>query len=226
MSTQWALKHGLQRHVSDELWSAFLAGGEITHFRPRAMLVRQGEMSPSMLVLVQGRVKVLAADENGSDQLLAIRTAGDLVGELGDGGTARTATVIAMDPCVAYRITHRKFHGLLAKHDAYIAYSDYLTDKALQNVPYQVRLRHFPPRQRIARLLLDIAALGGPELPDRMRIPCSLGTLAKALGLERGTVAVQVSSLRVDGALRPGPGLAVADMTRLRHAAGIAHCPR
>lgn len=214
-------RRGLRGHVSETVWSAFVGRGAIRHFDPQETLVQPGETSASMLILTAGRVKVTGTVERQAGLLLAVRAAGDLVGELGLGGADRTVTVRAMDRCTAYRITHRDFHKLLEKHRVYPEFADYLGEKLAETVPYQLRLEHFPPRQRVARMLLEIVALAGPEVADPLFIPCAQETIAMALGLARGAVAFHIGVMRGDGILGPGPRLVIADVAGLRAAAGV-----
>ncbi len=207
--------------LGDELWSKIIAVGSRCHFKSGQALVRQGDPGDFLLLLTSGRVSVVRSNDQGADLLLALRAPGDVIGEMARLGEGRTASVQAIDRCVAHRVTSSAFEAFLDRHHVQGALTDYLVSKLSETVPYQHQLIHFSPRQRIARLMLDVVALAGPELTDPMRVPFSLEMVAGSLGLGRSTVAGHVASLRTAGVLRPGPRLAVSDVRLLRMEAGL-----
>ncbi|ABD12101.1 MULTISPECIES: Crp/Fnr family transcriptional regulator [Frankia] len=214
-------RRGMQAILGDRLWQALLSCGSRCHFRSRQVLLRQGDPDDFLLLLTTGRVKVVRVDAEGSALLLALRSPGDMIGEMARIGTGRTATVQAIDRCEAHRVSAATLDSFLRRHGVQGALADYVVSKLSETVPYQHQLVHFSPRQRVARLLLELVALAGPELPDPMRVPFSLDAVAESLGLARSTVAAHVAALREEQVLRPGPRLAVADISRLRAEVGI-----
>lgn len=202
--------------IGPHRWSALLENGVLRSYRPGAFLLRQGERGGHLLALTSGRVKVLAQQEDGSQLLLSLRGAGDLVGEMAvSPENTRSATVQALERCTARYIPGNAFRRFLDRYDAHLAFSTYLIEKLSETVPQQMHLAHATARQRIARLLLDVVALADPDHPDPLRVPFSQEGLAVALGMSRSTVAEHVAALRAKGALAPGPRLVVADLTSL-----------
>jgi len=67
-------------------------------YRPGEFLCRQGDTSRHVLVMRSGNVRVLAATPDGREVVIAVRTTGDIVGELAalDRGP-RSATLQALD---------------------------------------------------------------------------------------------------------------------------------
>jgi CRP-like cAMP-binding protein len=189
------------------------------------MLLRQGDRGGFILAVTTGRVRISALAQDGGQLLHALRGAGDLVGEMGLRSEARrTATVVALDDCTACHLSTAEFQRFLAAEKAHDALRDYLIAKLSETVPYQLQLVHFTPRQRIARLLIDVAALAGP-LSDPLRIPFTQTGIADALGLARSTVAEQIAAMRAAGVLASGRQLVVRDLPRLTRLAGIGGDP-
>jgi CRP-like cAMP-binding protein len=216
-------RRGFAELLGDQRWQALLRTGTLRSYRPGSFLLRQGERGGFLLALTSGRVKVLARDENGAEVLLALRGSGDLVGEMTRRPTAgRSATVQAIDHSTARYLPIALFDRFLIDHHVHDAFSDYLIGKLVETVPYQVQMAHFTPRQRIARLLLEVVALASPDQPDPLRVPFSQDAVAGALGLARSTVARWVTELRRDGVLAAGPRLVVADLRALAQHAGAA----
>ena len=94
-----------------------LALGAQRLYEPGAVVLREGERGPHVLVLVKGYVKVTATSPEGYLSLLAIRTAGDLVGELASmDGEPRIATVTAAGRVRARVVSQREFHQCLTHY--------------------------------------------------------------------------------------------------------------
>jgi len=197
-----------------------LAGlGVARDYRRGEPLVRQGDPGGFLLVLTAGRVRVNALDVDGAELLLALRAPGDLIGEMGlRAGSRRTATVRALEPVSARYLSEDVFQRFLAEHRAEGALRDYLVSKLSETGSYQLRLVHFPPLRRVARLLLEVVALAEPG--DRA-VPFAQEELARCLGMARSTVVEQLKLLRDDGALTPSGPLAVADLKALSRHAGV-----
>jgi CRP/FNR family cyclic AMP-dependent transcriptional regulator len=105
-------------------------------------------------------VQVAALNEDGTQLLQALRGAGDLVGEMAmRDGAERSATVVALDRCTVRYFSVELLRHFLTSAGAHGAFTDYLIAKLSETVHYQLQLVHFSPRQRVARLLLDVIAL-------------------------------------------------------------------
>lgn len=194
-------------------------------FRRAEYLLRQGDRGGYVFALTAGRVQVTALGRDGQQLLQAVRGPGDLLGEMSlEPEARRSASVIALDPGTAWYVSARSFRRFLDAERAHDALRDYLIAKLSETVPYQLQLVHFTPRQRIARLFLDLI-MRADDSPQAMRIPFSQTAVATALGLARSTVAEQIGILRELGVLAPGPRLVVVNVERLRHEAGIGGDP-
>lgn len=239
-----AAPRGLHALLGSRRWSALLDRGVRRVFPPKSMLLRQGDPGTHLLALTQGRVKVLHASPDGSQTLVAIRGHGDVVGEIAawspdshhrparaaqvpasraslrrPSARQRTASVEALDRCVAHRIEATAFIRFLDEHDALGMFTEYLLDRIAQAVQHQAILAGQPPPQRIAWLIAETFALSGPEIAHSRRIPFSQAGIASALGLSRSTVAENLRRLRAAGALAPERRIVVADIRALRRLA-------
>ena len=78
------------------------------------MLVRQGDLGDTLLIIVRGRANV---DQDGT--VIRELGAGDFLGEISliDGGP-RTATVTAIEPIDALTIDREGFDQLMNRHPA------------------------------------------------------------------------------------------------------------
>lgn len=204
------LSRGFRALLGEQHWAVLVAAGVPRTHRPGEFLLRQGDRGGGLFALTSGRVKVLAAEPDSSDVLLALRGAGDLVGEMAAReNSERTATIQALDECTSISLPRAEFDRFLHNKQVYGVFSDYLVSKLSETVPYQVQQVHFAPRQRLARLLFEAFSLADSRHRDGRKIPFSQHELAKALGMARSTVAEQLAALREVGALGPGPRIVV-----------------
>jgi CRP/FNR family transcriptional regulator, cyclic AMP receptor protein len=216
-----AASRGFRALLGENRWRTLEQRGALRRYEPGDHLLRQGEEGGFLIVLISGRVKVLAGDRQGSELLLSLRGTGDLVGEMAAGRNAvRTATVQALDVCVGRVLMRSEFERFLDERDARATYADYLVAKLSETVPYQVQQVHFGSRRRLARLFLEVVRRADTTSPDCYRIPFSQEALARALGMVRSTVAEQIKAMRADGVLGPGPRIEVADVRALIEDAG------
>src|SRR6266508_1043164 len=68
--------------LSPEDRKALLELGATRRYPPRTVLLREGDDTSHIAIIRSGLVKVTAATEGGREVLLAMRTAGDAIGEL------------------------------------------------------------------------------------------------------------------------------------------------
>ncbi|GAA3019849.1 Crp/Fnr family transcriptional regulator [Actinokineospora globicatena] len=209
--------------LGEAKWARLLELGVPRVHRPRVPLLRQGEPGTTVLALVSGRVKVFGTEPDGGQLLLALRGAGDLLGEIAvrTPSRQRTATVETIDECTVRVVRAERFNTFLEEQGSQGVLADYTMAKLSQTGSYEVALIHFRPERKLARLLLELVALADRTVADRDRIPFSQQELADALGMSRSTVALHLQRLKDAGALLPGPRLAVADHAVLRTAAGV-----
>src|SRR3954468_10169291 len=79
-----------------------------------SVILHRGDDSTSVLVLLEGRVKIAARGADTRDAVLAFRGPGDLVGELGAiDGRRRSADVAALEAVKALTLAASDFQRLL-----------------------------------------------------------------------------------------------------------------
>lgn len=87
-------------------------------FAPGALLVRQGQLADSALILERGHVRVMAALPGGGEAVVAELGPGSVLGEtaLLDSGV-RSATVVATEPTACCSIERDAFRMLIAQRN-------------------------------------------------------------------------------------------------------------
>ncbi|RKN11629.1 Crp/Fnr family transcriptional regulator [Streptomyces radicis] len=91
--------------------------GVLFHYPQHRALLRQGDNSRHVLLILDGIVKVVTTSENGYDMLTAIRVRGDLVGEMAAfEDRPRSSSVIAIRPVTAHLIQWPQLDAFLSRH--------------------------------------------------------------------------------------------------------------
>ena len=81
-------------------------------YQPGEVILREGEPSDSMLVILQGRASVMMRIGQGEVRLSGMRR-GSVVGELGFlDGAPRSATVVAQEHVLVYELTRESYEAL------------------------------------------------------------------------------------------------------------------
>jgi CRP/FNR family transcriptional regulator, cyclic AMP receptor protein len=173
-----------------------------------AVILREGDPSGSVLVLLAGRAKVVADSADGSTTLLALRGPGDILGELSAvGGRRRVASVVALDPLVSLRLTGAQFDRILRENSA-VAHavlrvvSDRLHDESVRRVAFAASTA----AQRLELLLAELSAQHGTMGTDGVQIalPFRQKDLADSIGASREAVVRGLKILRELGIVRTG----------------------
>ena len=190
-------------------------GDERTYVRGQPIFSR-GAPAATVLLLTSGRVEVGLANQDGDYRLVALRGAGDVIGEMAsDAGRTRTADVVALDECAAVEVRADTFERLLARDGTDRQIRAYVTAKLLHSCQHMVDMSALPPLRRIAQLLLQLAELADPG-KDCSLIPVSQTKIGQLLGLSRSRVSLLVNRLCDEGVLRTKPALTIERFDRLR----------
>ncbi|NNJ60146.1 MAG: Crp/Fnr family transcriptional regulator [Dactylosporangium sp.] len=174
--------------------------GQIRFFAAGTTILRQNECSNYVLIIQTGCVKIVTVTGDGYHTVLALRNAGDLLGELAstDGGP-RSATVCALTDVQALAIAASRFEAF-RRHRPVI-------DQAVQRL-LTARLRECGRMlatvgaesvvQRLAYVLLCLGdRYGRPEGDGvRIRIPLSQDDLAGLAFTSRRTIGRVLAAWR------------------------------
>jgi CRP/FNR family cyclic AMP-dependent transcriptional regulator len=212
--------------LTDRTREDFLSVG-VSETRQAGMtIIKQGELDSSALLVLHGSVKVQATDPGGERTLLAIRVAGDLLGEMAalDVGP-RTATVISCTDIFYKRMTRAELRNFLARHpDAAIEVANMLGERL--RWADRRRIEHGRPANvRVARVLVDLCEAYGSRSGNRwdLGVPLTREELASIAGIKLSTAEKIIRTFQQDGLVSGRyRGIVVLDMARLKARAEIA----
>lgn len=215
---------GLRGLLPVSEWAGLVQSG-IRHTYLRGdHLIRQGDEGQWILLLVSGRAKVVFAAADGSEVLLAVRGPGDILGEfaLRDAGP-RSASVLAIEPCIAYLLAAAAFRGFVRRHASEPRLDRYIGAKLRESTEHSWRLSTQRPETQLAGLMLAVSAAAGPDHPDPYSVPMTQEELARGLGLSRSSVTAVLAGWKQRGLILVGRSvLRIADVDGLR---GVAAPP-
>ncbi|WP_308307514.1 Crp/Fnr family transcriptional regulator [Streptomyces sp. ISL-10] len=158
-STFWSL-------LDDTARTELLGMGSLTHFPPRHVMMRQYDLTDHLLVIRRGCVKVSAASAAGYQAVLAIRNAGDLLGEQAalDGGP-RSATLVSLTRIEALVIPADPFRAAARTAPAIgLALQQVLSARLREADGHRAAAGSEAVQARLAALLLELGAeYGRPE---------------------------------------------------------------
>jgi CRP-like cAMP-binding protein len=162
-------------------------------------LMREGEESDFVLILLGGMVKVTAHALDGREALLAVRMAGDLVGEFaGIDGKPRAGTVTACGSLLAQRIGRAPFLACLhANPGIAMAVNEVVVAKMRTATGRIVDFAGCDVLTRLARMLHYLAlTYPKPGAPDVISAPLSQAELATLVGASDSAVGKALRTLR------------------------------
>ena len=167
-----------------------------------AFIVRAGESTDSLYVLLAGRAKVPNTDEEGREIILAWLGPGEFFGEMGlIDGSPRSANVVAAEPCELLFLSKEAFQRCLQDNFQ-------VAQKLMKTLVLRLReadrkiesLALLDVYGRVARLLLDMS-----EVADGRRVvkkKMSKQDMAKMIGASREMVSKVMRDLELSGYIR------------------------
>jgi CRP-like cAMP-binding protein len=165
-----------------------------------APVLRAGSAGDDIVVLLDGRVKLVAFGAERREVVLGIRRPGELIGEMAAlGGQRRTATAVAVEEVEVGTLHADQFRTYLAEHPgAALILIRMLVHRLTEATSEVVDLATQDSIGRVAKRLLELAADHGAPAGEGTRIDLSLtqDELASWTGATRETVSRALRLMR------------------------------
>ena len=191
-------RHWLLEHLSGEELDKLARYARFRSFQHKDVIFRKGDAGQSMLVVVEGRVRITNQSTSGKEVVLNIINPSEIVGEIALlDGEMRTADAIAIGDVELLELARRDFLPFLEHHSGVCIKLLAMLCKRLRKTSDQVEDFVFlEPPARLAKTLLRLAECNEPGA-NRSDKPCvdvrlsqtELGALA---GLRREAVNRQL----------------------------------
>ncbi|MFG2089816.1 Crp/Fnr family transcriptional regulator [Spirillospora sp. NPDC048824] len=200
--------------------------GAERRFERGRRILEEGEISTFVVLLRAGFVKVSARLDDGRQALLAIRTRGDLVGELAAiDDHPRSGTVTACSPVEATIIAQGEFLGYLSRHpQANLQFNRMLAYRLRQANRRRLDFTGCTAPVRVSRVLTELIETYGRRTPRGWvcDVPFTQHELADLSGTSVETAQITLRGLRNAGVLNTGyRKLTVLDSRALHDAAHL-----
>lgn len=176
----------------------------VRSIRAGATLCRQGEPFHWVHALVGGRFKTVVVDRRGSEQIVSLGFAGEIVGFDGAAGTC-PATTVALTQGLVARLPHAQLVELGARYPLARQLIDHACAAEIARQMNTVRLLAIAKASsRLAAFLLALAHCerGGGTRAQTVDLAMTRGELGNYLGMRFETVIRGFAALARDGLVR------------------------
>lgn len=175
-------------------------------YKSKSTILREGDSSDYLYLILDGSVSVMVEDEADKDHkmVVAYLNHGEFFGEMGlfakgDGG--RSAMIVAKTQCEVAEISYQKFHQIRGQFpDILFAIADQMSERLRQTTRKLKDLAFVDVSGRIAHTLLDLCK--EPDAmthPDGMQIKITRQELGKIVGCSREMAGRVLKTLQEDG---------------------------
>lgn len=189
--------------LSPEDAEAFRAHGTVRRYSPGAILFHEAQVPDQVVVLLEGRVKVSCVDDEGKQVVLAIRGAGDLVGELSAiDGNPRSATATAIDDVAALVVPAGDFKSFVRERpEAALSIVQVLSSRLRDADRKRVEFAVLDSVGRVAARILELCERFGvpTERGVAVDVPMSQEELGGWTGCSREATSKALQTMRALG---------------------------
>ena len=184
--------------LKDTILREFAARGQVRKFQKNVTIIQEGDAGDTLFIILAGKVKVYASDDNGREVIIDIFGPGEYVGEMVLDGGVRSASVMTLEPSTFAVVSRADLRAHIVDHpDAAIFLINQLirrTRKATNNIKTLALMDVYG---RVANLLLSLAV----EDSGRMVVPEKLThqEIAERIGSSREMISRIMRDLTVGG---------------------------
>jgi CRP/FNR family transcriptional regulator, cyclic AMP receptor protein len=216
-----ALGEFAHRLSEAERSALFVAGRQRTYPR-NARVFCEGDRSDFIVVIIEGRVKIVVTTAEGGESLLGVRGPGALVGELAafDPGP-RVASVVALEPLTVRVLAADEFRAFIAQQpEAGLELIRVLIGRLREADRRRAEFGVYDSVSRVAHLLGDLID-GQASGPAPIEVRLSQQEIAGLVGASRESVARALGVLRSRHLVATGRRtITILDPEALRSIAG------
>jgi CRP-like cAMP-binding protein len=195
-------------------------GCRVVRIAKRGYVYTSGQRDAMIYLIESGQVKLLLPTPEGKECLLAIRTEGDIFGELClTGQNARLETAVAMKETTLRQIPNRNFLACLRQESLLEGLVQYLALRISEQQEVIATLATVNSEQRLAKTLLHLGQIIGRNGAGSMRIEHRISheELSRMVGTTRPRIGIFLKRFRELGLIRlTDERFLVIEETRLR----------
>ena len=170
------------RLADDEL-AEIAKHGVVREYGARTMLVAEGDVSDTLFIILEGRLRAYVSDENGREAMLSVMGPGEYFGEIAMDAGPRSASVVTLERCRLVVVPIAELEAFLARHPQFALHFIHRLIHRIRTLTDTVRkLSLMDAYGRITGLLAEAAVTQGGVryVPERLtqaeiasRVGCS-----------------------------------------------------
>ena len=170
-----------------------------TSFSRNITIIRAGDPTDTLYIVINGRLKVLLCDDQGREVILSLLGPGEVFGEMGLlDDSPRSANVVTQEPCETLSISKTDFKRILAENSELSLMVMRGLVKRLREADRKIgSLALMDVYGRVARLLLEMADDVDGEKVVVKKV--SKQDIAKMIGASREMVSRVMKDLQLGG---------------------------
>jgi len=186
--------------LEEQTLRAIAATGIVRSFPKNTILIHESDTGDSIYIVLSGRVKVYASNEQGREVVIDFYGAGEYVGEMSLDGSARSASVVTMEPTSCAIVNRAQVRDFLLAHPDF---AQHLVLKLIHRVRVTTEnvksLALSDVYGRLARLLNALAppAEGPRTVPEKL----TQQDIAERVGASRDMIGKLMKDLVAGGYL-------------------------
>ena len=184
--------------LKDTTLREFAARGQVRKFQKNVTIIQEGDAGDTLFIILAGKVKVYASDDNGREVIIDIFGPGEYVGEMVLDGGVRSASVMTLEPSTFAVVSRADLRAHIVDHpDAAIFLINQLIRRTRKATNNNKTLALMDVYGRVANLLLSLAV----EDSGRMVVPEKLThqEIAERIGSSREMISRIMRDLTVGG---------------------------
>ena len=205
--------HWLLQHLSQDELKTLAQHARVEKHAPNKVIFWKGDPGHSMMVVIQGRVRIRSYSAQGKEVILNIINPGEVLGEIALlDGKERTADAIAMGKVEVLVLARRDFLPFLERNQkACIRLLTVLCDRLRRTSEQVEDLLFLEQPARLAKTLLRLARENehGLETEGALCVDLKLSQkeLGAVAGMRRESVNRHLQEWRADGLITLKDGL-------------------
>lgn len=168
------------------------------------VIFHQDDPADRMHIVVEGRVRISIASEDGREKDIALLQPGECFGEMALlDGSSRSATATAAESSQTFVLSRQDFMDFLEEHPEVVAKTTNLLTRRLRSMNQMLGdMAFLDVPTRVAKQLLELAdTYSGNEDNETIGVPLSQDELARLVGASRETISRALNSYRRLGIL-------------------------
>ena len=186
----------------------FLRHCQRRDYKAKSVILREGEASDFLYLILDGSVSVMVEDERDHEHMMVVSylNTGDFFGEMGlftdeEDDSPRSAMIQARTTCEVAEISYEKFHQIRDQFpDILFAIARQMGNRLRVTTRKLKNLAFVDVSGRVAQTLLDLCK--EPDAmthPDGMQIKITRQELGKIVGCSREMAGRVLKTLEEDG---------------------------